>query len=227
MKKEVLALSLLLSMTACASPSASAAQSLSSDSTAETEEEAVKGIQFPYEAAEGKLLVESVFTSDTANPDAGNQFGSEIVTVQISNVSDQYLDSAGIIVHLSDGTLVPFEITNLPAGKCVLAFASDSTSVKDTACEEIELEASFSDSVSFADTVAVNVDGLSIEVMNITDETLYNVDLYCHCAFDEETYFGGITYIYTIEGIEPGDSAYVEALDCLVGEPEIVKIETE
>ena len=68
-------------------------------------EEQKEGIEFPYEIDNGNLVINSVFQSSIENPDCGNEYGDDIASLELVNQSNQYLDSAELTLHMSDGSI--------------------------------------------------------------------------------------------------------------------------
>ena len=74
-----------------------------------------------------------------------------------------------------------------------------------------------------ADQEAVEAEGISVTLTNLTDEDLAGLTVYCHCLFDG-TYFGGSTYAYPVDGIPAGESVTIQAEECYLGEAAVVRV---
>ena len=112
-------------------------------------------------------------------------------------------------------TLVLLSVQNRSA---FLRFTSSNT------CKELKCEASFAEEPPFlAEQVAVETEGISVTLTNLTDEDLAGLTVYCHCLFDG-TYFGGLTYAYPVDGIPTGESVTIQAEECYLGEAAVVRV---
>jgi hypothetical protein len=187
--------------------------------------ESIDAVTFPLIIEEGKLEIESIIQYDGLNPDCGNQEGNDIAAITVRNVSDVYLESAEISMSTNNGNILTFVITDLPAGEAVFAFSQENTSVDaDAVYGDVICEASFdADANMSQDQVSVSVDGTVITLQNETNESLSNIVVYCHSTLGDQ-YFGGITYTYSIETLPANGSAEVDALDCILGLAEVVRI---
>lgn len=182
-------------------------------------------VTFPLELENGALVIDSLLQFDGINPDCGNENGSNIAAIVVTNQSDRHLSGADISMVTQEGKLLRFVITHLPAGKSVMAFATDNASIpKDIPCGNVTCEASFDDAASMlSDAVTATVAGTHITLENGTDSALNDLVVYCHCTLGDQ-YFGGITYTYTIEQLAAGQTAALDAVDCILGLAEIVQI---
>lgn len=197
------------------------AESISASSVVEE----VKGIQFPYEMEDGKLLIQSLFQSSIENPDAENAYGEDVASLEIVNNSEEFIQQAAFTVTLEDGSQVYFEGTNIPAGKKVWLFAKGNESIDaEPVCEEITDSVTYGEASVMEDRIQTSVEDTVITLQNVTEEDLYNVTVGCHCLFEEQ-YFGGLTYSYPVEVIPAGGTVTVDAADCYLGIPEIVFIQ--
>ena len=141
----------------------------------------------------------------------------------IRNISGSYLKSAKIWAVLDDGTEILFSVSDLPAGKGALALCVDNTVLKD----DRECTAFRSDSVfeeyQTIEGLSVSVDGTAITLTNETGGEMTGIEIFCHGVFGD-LYYGGVTYIYTIENLPAGESASVTASDCMIGVVEVVRV---
>ena len=118
-----------------------------------------------------------------------------------------------------------FQLADIPAGQTVWVFAQDNGSfTSSNTCKELKCEASFAEEPPFlAGQVAVETEGISVTLTNLTDEDLAGLTVYCHCLFDG-TYFGGLTYAYPVDGIPAGESVTIQAEECYLGEAAVVRV---
>lgn len=181
------------------------------------------GVTLPYELADGRLIVRSFFQSTMPNLDGDGELGEDLGTLEVENVSGQFLVEARITVRLSDGTDLTFVVTNLPAGQTVWVFNAEGASIDlQPECTEILCETEFasapdvmSESLSFA------VDGTAVTVTNLTDEPITGLTVGCHCLM-ENIYLGGVTFTYPVDDLPANGSVTFNADDCYFGTAEIV-----
>lgn len=185
----------------------------------------VKELEFPLMLDSGKLEVTSLFQFDGFNPDCGDETGKDIASILVKNTSDRHLERAAIVFTSSSGATWNFVLTDLPAGKTVMAFSQENASASpgevgiDATCDAV-----FSETASMCeDRVAVSVEGTVITLQNKTAEVIPQLVLYCHSSLGEE-YFGGITYTYTVNNLVAQGSATVNAVECTLGIAEVVRI---
>lgn len=180
---------------------------------------------FPYELEDGKLEVNSLFQFSGQNPDCGEEDGENIASLEVVNKSGQHLANAKITVTLESGAELRFEITDLPAGQSVMVFEKNNTSYETSdKCITVEDTAEFEETTALMeDRLAVDVQETSVTLTNTSDEDLTNLLLHCHC-FVDDTYFGGLTYSYSVESIPAGQSITVQADECYLGTAAVVRI---
>ena len=191
----------------------------------QSEEEKEQGLQFPQLVGDDSIEILSLSQFSGFNPDCGNEDGDDIATIQVTNVTDQYLKEADIALIMVDGSQLNFKVTDIPAGKSAMVFSSDNNSIDlDAVCKEIICQPVFAQNANLLeDKLDFYVEGTQITLVNTSEESLDNLIVYCHGALDEE-YFGGITYKYDVETLAAGASAVVDAYDCLLGETAVVRI---
>ena len=68
----------------------------------------------------------------------------------------------------------------------------------------------------------IRVNQLKLPITH-TGEELENIVVYCRCPYIDD-YFGGLAYRYEVENIPAYGTAEVEAIDCILGEAEVVRI---
>lgn len=71
------------------------------------------------------------------------------------------------------------------------------------------------------------MDGTAVTLTNLTGEDLEPLTVICHDTLDETEFFGGTSYAYRTEAIPAGESVTVEALECIIGQPAVVRITPE
>lgn len=191
----------------------------------ETTEPPIPTVQFPLLVDDGRLEMNSLFQFTGLNPDCGNQEGTDIAGIQLRNASDSQLTQATIEMTLLSGKLLRFTVEDLPAGMTALVFSDENLSMAaDDVCVSFSCETSFeAERPLMADRLSVSVEGTQITVTNISGDDLNDLTVYCHCLLDQDCY-GGVTYRYSIESLPAGGSATVDAVDCYLGDAEVVRI---
>lgn len=183
-----------------------------------------EALSFPM-ALEGGLEIESLFAFDGVNPDCGNKEGKDIASIVLNNSSGTYLAEADVTLILRNGTVLRFRVTDVPAGKSVMAFDLDNQTLEsDAECVQLDCVPVFDpDAAAESKQVSVSVSGMTIEVVNNTGKTVPEVLIYCHSPLGEK-YFGGITYVYQVSDLPAKGTATVEAVDCILGLAEVVRV---
>lgn len=180
---------------------------------------------FPVELEGGLLMVRSLFQFSGMNPDADNAFGEDIAGVELTNNSDSHMTAAEVTAVMSDGTVLTFRAEDVPAGRTVMAFCVEPTSIRDVSgCGEIYGYAEFDDSdLLRSDLVVCTVDGIAITVRNVSGTELSDLSVICHGLLDGSL-FGGSTYCYNVSTLPAGASTVIYAADCILGMAEVVRV---
>lgn len=185
----------------------------------------VAGISFPYSIDEGRLEIESLFQYSGINPDADHQNGKDIAAITLRNKTGSYLAEANITMKMADGSQLTFKVTDIPAGKSTMAFSTENVSMKtNDVCVGADGTALYDYVPDISDRVAVRVEGIRITLTNVSDKDIFKIVVSCRCPIDEG-YFGGVTYQYIFESLPAGESVTVDALDCILGMVEVVRVE--
>lgn len=182
-------------------------------------------ITMPYDLGNG-LIMESIFQFTGVNPDCGNQEGENIGSITVTNTSSKYLDNAEITVTSKKGESFDFLISDLPAGKSAMAFSCENKSFdNEMSFSKATCEATFDDEASMNDdSVEASVNHSQIVLKNCGEQDLQNITVYCHSVLEEQ-YFGGITYTYTIDKLPANATTELDAMDCMTGLAEVVRVE--
>ena len=191
---------------------------IQSSSTGSTQ--AANGVSLPFEVTGVQLTVRSLFQSTVLNPDANGAAGEDVASLEVENTSGRYMKSARLTVELQDGTTLEFLVKDLPAGKAALVFEVNNTRLaKDAVCADISAAADYGpDDPMPADMLAVEANGTTVTIRNLTDETLQGLTLVFKCLLDgDDVYFGGASYTRQIDSISPGKSATLEVDECYLG----------
>lgn len=182
-------------------------------------------LQLPLEL-EGGLVLENLFQYSGLNPDHENREGENIASATLKNTSGEHLTQALVAVTLTDGSIVTFKITDLPAGATVMAFSREQASMGGkVGCHAVSCTVSMGlEAPAIPEQVTVAVTGATVTLTNQTDRPLTNLVIYCRNILGTE-YFGGVTYQYTIENIPAHATVTLEAEDCILGLVDVVRVE--
>ena len=177
-------------------------------------------MSFPVLLESDRLRIDSVFSYSGINPDSGGQDVSDIVAINMTNLSDQHLKKAVLTATLVDGTVTTFTVDDLPSQKSVTVFAADNHPYAE--CAALSVDAAFME-VPSPDGLSVFVNGLTVTVVNNSTDDLSQIDVYCRDVFGE-SYFGGTTYKHTIDELPAGQSTTIDVNDSMIGMIEVVRI---
>ena len=185
----------------------------------------VSSVTYPVELEGGRLTLENLFEFEGINPDCNYEPGESIASVTLRNSSEAYLTEAKLTLLLADGGTIEYLVTDLPAGKSAMAFALDNFQWReDTVCVEVSCSAVWDEDFSgIPDEVTVSAEGTTVTITNNTAQDIPALTVYCRDPFIEE-YFGGKAYEYTVNNLFANGQATVEALDCIMGQAEVVRI---
>lgn len=191
----------------------------------ETKKAEEQSLEFPYKLDNDQLEIESVFQYSGMNPDFDDEEGEDIGAIQLKNCSDKYLESAEIIVTAANDQAYTFVLENLPAGSSVMAFEVNNKELPALATvTKIDAKTSYSEQISLnEDTISISTDETGIHLGNISTESIQNMTVIYHCALENE-YFGGKSYQKQVESLDAGESVFVEADECYLGEATVVGI---
>lgn len=201
------------------------AESTDEEEPADTAEEDDTGLEFPYKLDHNRLRIDSLFQYSGVNPDAQLENGDDIASIQLKNISDQYLESAEISVELDNGTAFSFTLQDIPAGKSVTAFDTANTSYDGNAgVAYIEAQASYNADASVnEDACAITKDDQGVHLQNISDDTLNNIQVKYHSILDD-MYFGGLSYTATVDSLAVDQTTDVDTSEDMLGDVEIVSV---
>lgn len=204
-------------------------ENIAEDSSEDTLEESLSmDSQLPYLLEDGKLEVRAVFQYSGINVDCGEEEGTDIGAIELTNCSEEYLQELDLKLILSDGSDLQFYITDIPAGKTVWAFDTQNLTYSVTEyIVDAQTEAVFSEGTDLMQQgMDVSVNGMEVEITNKTDTDVEGLAVICHTQLDGK-YFGGISYTYPLDSLEAGADALITAQDCLIGDAEVVRITYE
>lgn len=183
------------------------------------------GIQYPFDLDDGRVKITSLFQYSGINPDAAFTEGENIGAIVVTNSSEDYLEKLTVAATISDGSVLHFEVSDLPAGQSAWAFAREnSTFDAMSVCTKIESQCSFTQVPGDLGTaVSYQVQGVEVTLTNETDSVIPAGELRCHVVLNG-IYFGGTSYAYPVGAIPAGDSVTVTAADCILGEAAPVRL---
>ena len=180
--------------------------------------------QFPYDLGDG-VIVESLFQFTGTNPDCENQEGENIASISVRNESDKLLDQVKVEVTLDSGDTLNFEIEDMPAESVVNTFEKNNKNYELTdVCTDVNGKIEFSNKdQDITELFEIREEETTVTIINLSEKDLKELVVHCHCSLGD-TYFGGLTYKYPVDKISSGESVTIEALDCYLGEADVVKI---
>ena len=92
---------------------------------------------------------------------------------------------------------------------------------------EIRCETTYRDGAGLVpDKVKAAAEGTNITLTNVSGETLTGLAVRCHNVL-EGVYFGGTSYTYPVTEIAADGSAAVAAVDCVLGDVGIARVDYE
>lgn len=185
-----------------------------------------KEVEFPIMLEKDQLEVNSVFQYTGANPDCEWQEGENIGALTLINHSERYLKSAELKVKLSNGETLHFTVTDIPTGKTAWLFeVENGVFPLDEYCVSVDAKAKYTKDTGL-EGVTAEATGPQVTLTNTTGEDLENLTVWCHTLFND-AYFGGTVHSYPVERISKGDTAELMAVDCILGDAEVVRVEKE
>lgn len=200
---------------------ASETQVLAGENIADQEQNDM--VEFPVILDGGNIEIESLFQFSGVNPDAGNQKATDVASIVLRNVSEKYISAATVTAALGDGSVLSFVVNDIPAGASVMAFSiSNESLLPSDVCVDISVDAVFDDT-SKINSLEISVDGMNVTLKNTSSEDLNEINVYYHDVFHDK-YFGGISYIYTIEHLSAGESTTIIAEESILGAIDVVGI---
>lgn len=146
-----------------------------------------------------------------------------VLAVQITNVTDRYLDMGTVICKMGDQE-AKFIVTGLPAGATAWVMeASRMTVEKDAQLVLVDDECVFRDNALCSTyNVTIQSNGNMLKAINNTDKTLKNVTIYYKILHTDGNFLGGITYMTPFGDLDPGTSAEALAWHYEEGNADIV-----
>lgn len=185
-------------------------------------------VSFPYALEDDGLELTSLFQYTGSNPDCGWAEGTDVGAVILKNETGRHLETLNLTVIMADGTALSFTASDIPHGKTVQVFERENTAYDDTAeVAEIRCETTYRDGVGLVpDKVKAAAEGMNITLTNVSGETLTGLAVWCHNVL-EGVYFGGTSYTYPVTEIAADGSAAVAAVDCVLGDVGIARVDYE
>lgn len=179
----------------------------------------------PMELEDGRLTVRALFPYSGMNPDAALAFGEDIAGLQLTNTSEEHLSLAELTAVMEDGTELCFRVEDLPPGMSAMVFDPKQTALAgDLSCVDLYGFAEFEEDPMQSELVAISVDGITITLKNVSGRDLTDLSVACHGLLDGSC-FGGTTYIYDVASLPAGAVTVINAVDCILGEARVVRVE--
>lgn len=185
-------------------------------------------VSFPYALEDSGLELISLFQYTGNNPDCGWAEGTDIGAVILKNETGRYLETLNLTVVMADGTELSFTASDIPHGKTVWAFEGENKTYDDAAgVAEIRCETTYLDGNGLVpDKVKAAAEGMNVTLTNVSGETLTGLAVRCHNILDG-AYFGGTSYTYPVAEIPADGTAAVAAVDCVLGDVGITRVDYE
>ncbi len=170
------------------------------------------------------LQLNSLYTSSIINPDCNDEFAEEILSLEITNASSDYLLYAKLIAHMSDGSMATFILRDLPSGQTAYLFDVENKKQDPSIyCLSIVCEEeSYTDESLIADGLYVENASTGARITNVGNEIITDLKVVYRCSMGDR-YFGGVSYEATIRSLEPGETWNLD-VDALLGIMYIVRI---
>lgn len=193
---------------------------------AEENPSAVSGeLSFPGELRDGELRAEALFQYTGMNPDCGDQMGTDIGALEVTNISGRHLRSLRITARLSGGTVLTFAGEDIPAGMTAWLFDRNNTAVGEgETCQELVCEAEFASGPPMPETLSVSAAGAELTITNRGAQALRGMNVTYHCLFDG-IIFGGVTYTHPLDDLPAGESTRLNIEECYLGEALAVRLD--
>lgn len=195
---------------------------------AEESASAVSGeLSFPSELRDGELRTEALFQYTGMNPDCGDQMGTDIGALEVTNISGRHLRNLNITARLSGGTVLTFSGEDIPAGMTAWLFDRNNTAVSaGETCEELSCQAEFAAEPPMPEAITVSASGAELTISNQAHQALTGMSVTCHCLFDG-IIFGGVTYTHPLDDLPAGESVRLSVEECYLGEALAVRLDRQ
>lgn len=180
-------------------------------------------LTFPVLQDGNRLKIDSVFQFTGINVDADWTECEDTGAIQLTNVSETYLESTEITVMLDDQSKLVFLIEDIPAGKSVIAFEIQNAKY-DTQRKivGIDVRSTYSQEIgAWKDDLELSAEKSQITVKNKSTKPLQNFSIKYHCDIDG-SFFGGKSYEKVVETLDVGESLILDATEAILGEAAVV-----
>lgn len=230
----LLAVTMLLCLTACSNSSGETPMDLTENTAPEitvevtptqaAEEKTEEKPQWPILAADDRLEIQNCASYTGLYPEDGSDEQVEqVAAILVKNVSSEVLQFCSLSMTV-DGEAATFVLSELPAGACVWVLEANRLTAPQTAeyCY-------VSDSSSFhapAELSNISVTGGegTITLTNQGETDCGSAAVYYKLLYDENTYLGGITYRVSVSDLKAGQSQTVTAGHYYFNAAEIIGI---
>lgn len=198
----------------------------------EEEQEAAKEAEkviLPYKIPGTDLVVEKIEPFNGIFLEDGSDVAvSNVTTMLLKNKGTSEIEFAAISIKCDEQELL-FDVSVLPAGASVIVQEKNMTEYKQGTYHECKAEAAQVESLEMSENKVkvTEKENDSLEVTNLTNETISTVRIFYKYYMEEENvYVGGITYTAKIDNLEKGSSQLVTPKHYLDGSSQVVMIRT-
>ena len=218
----VLAFAAAAALAACGGAAAPAPQSPAQPAASASQAEP-EFIALPARMECG-LTVDALFQYSGLNPDCGDEENDDIASLQITNTTGKYVQTAHISVALPDGTVLNFVLQDIPADSVVYAFDTANTAcAAGPEIAQLEAEVSFCEEASLMEAALTVTDTeMVVELGNKTNADLNGLTVTYHSMLDD-IIFGGTAYTQQAD-IPAGQTTALEAWECYLGSVRTVRV---
>lgn len=189
-----------------------------------------KSMSLPYTIASTGMKIKSIGKySGEFVEDGSDKKVSNILSIVVTNVSNKDLQYGEIKLKVNGSKTATFKLTNIPAGKSVLALESNS------------MKYSSSAKYKYADATYANVDSMpmnsskvkvstsnsKVTIKNTSGKDLGTVYVYYKNLDKSGAYLGGITYRVKFDDVKKGDTLSQNTKHFSKANSKIVMVDTE
>lgn len=192
--------------------------------------EGSKSMSLPYTIASTGMKIKSIGKySGEFVEDGSDKKISNVLSIVVTNTSNKDLQYGEIKLKVNGDKTATFKLTNIPAGKSVLALESNS------------MKYSSSASYKYADATYANVDSMpmnsnkvkvstsdsKVTIKNTSGKDLGTVYVYYKNLDKSGAYLGGITYRVKFDNVKKGDTLSQNTKHFSKSNSKIVMVDTE
>ncbi len=171
-------------------------------------------------------LQPSLYQATFFNPDTDYSLIENLAALDLYNDTGKYLVYAAITITTDAGTVLHFEVYDLPNyGRAQLFDLNDATIDQGESIASIAYSGTsyLEGDQLMSDALEISTSGNVITLTNLTESTLSGLTLVYHSAMGADT-FGGASQTMSLPAISAGSSVTVTATNCYFDEALAVRI---